>query len=172
MRTLVSIFLLLTFHCRAVAQQDTSLQRIYAIAGFGNYEYLWGGMGFTFGNLYYAEAGIGIKPWGAGTHYSQAHASLGIRIRSKHKQCKHIKISMHAKCFLWQLDNEFNYFAALGAGPELRLAYTRKKRLASSINIGGIYNTVIRYRRKTFTEAGWPREFQPSFSIQLNYRLK
>ena len=170
-RALIFLFLL-TIHFRAAAQQDTAAPKLYAIAGIGNYEYLWGGIGLTFEQKICTEAGFGIKPWYFGTTYTQAHISAGMLLASEMKRIKNIAASVHVKCFAWQLENEFNYFMAIGIGPELRLSYKRIKRLHPALNIGGLYNTVIKYERKTFDEAGWPREFQPSFSVQLNYRLK
>jgi len=72
----------------------------------------------------------------------------------------------------WVFNNIYNHFKFLGTNPEKRIAYTIKKRMQVCGNIGGLYNTKLYYERKTYKEVGWPKEWQPSFSVQLLYWIK
>lgn len=56
--------------------------------------------------------------------------------------------------------------------PEVGLGYKLNDKIAIMTNGGVSYNIQMIYKRKTYEEVGWPYDWQPTFSIQLKYRLK
>lgn len=151
-------------------QAPVSTDRLAIIAGAGNYEYLHAGVNIPIKHNYYFETAIGIKPWGFNERYMMGYVCFGGQLL-KEKQ-KKIKPYLHLKLLCWDLDNAYNHFLFLAINPEIRVCYTVNKRIQLCGNVGGLYNSMLYYKRKTYEEVGWPKEWQPSFSLQLLYRIK
>lgn len=151
-------------------QASVSADRLAIIVGAGNYEYLHAGVNVPIKHRYYFETSIGIKPWGFNERYMMGYVCFGGQLL-KEKQ-KKIKPYLHLKLLCWDLDNAYNHFLFLAINPEIRISYAINERIQLCGNIGGLYNSMLYYKRKTYEEVGWPKEWQPSFSLQLFYRIK
>ncbi|MBA3704411.1 MAG: hypothetical protein H0W84_00480 [Bacteroidetes bacterium] len=165
-----------TDHCisqnEIAKDQNSPTGRLSVIGGMGNYEYLHVGLNVVLKHKYYFETAVGIKPWGFRERYMMGYICFGGRFLKEKEKIKKLKPYLHLKLLCWDLDNAYNHFLFLGINPEIRIAYTLKKRLQLCGNIGGAYNTKLYYKRKTYEEVGWPKEWQPSFSIQFLYLIK
>lgn len=69
----------------------------------------------------------------------------------------------------WYLNNRWNVFQNLSAGPELQLGYRPGRAGMLTAYAGWLWNNVLYYRRKTWEEVGWPRNWQPSFGIRWQF---
>ncbi len=156
----------------ALALQTDSLNKKTALfIGFGNYEYLHIGISYSVKQKHYAELAVGIKPWAFNkSNYQMAYFCLGTML-SETKTYK-LTPSIHLKCIIWSFDNEFNKFVVLGINPEFRITKKIKNQYTLSLNAGALYNSPLTYKRKTYEEVGWPKEWQPSFSVQFLYFIK
>lgn len=143
------------------------------LAGIGNYEYLHAGMNIPVGKRSYLETALGLKPWNISSEtYAMIYVQFGVPMLKKSAGARFIEPHLQAKAVTWYFDNEFNTFAMLGIGPEVRLTHYLNSSFQLAANGGIIYNTNLHYERKTNEEVGWPKEWQPSFSIQVCYRIK
>ncbi|HYV90750.1 MAG TPA: hypothetical protein VE978_03170 [Chitinophagales bacterium] len=160
------------FYFSAQAQSSDSINSISIIGGAGNYEYLYSGFNFPFATNFYLETAIGIKPWNLKTEfYAMTYVDIGIPLfDSEHQPL--LQLYLQPKFFCWYFNNEWNRFIFLGLAPEARLRYPISGRLGLCGTVGVIYNLQLYYERKTYEEVGYPKELQPSFSLQLSYQLK
>jgi hypothetical protein len=156
----------------AKAQTPDSMNSVSLIGGIGNYEYLYSGFNFPIARNNYFETAIGIKPWSFQSEfYAMMYIDAGIPIFDQ-DHAPLLKLYLQPKIIIWYFNNEWNRFVFLGVGPEARLIYPINSRLHLGGSLGIIYNMQLYYERKTYEEVGYPKELQPSFSLELFYRLK
>src|SRR5438093_499683 len=74
---------------------------------------------------------------------------------------------LQLKIFSWYFNNDYNKFLMLGVNPELRLIHKVNSRLQMLVSAGIVYNALLHYERKTNEEVGFPKDWQPSFSLQV-----
>lgn len=73
----------------------------------------------------------------------------------------------------WQFNNPYYKFINLSIGPEIGLRIPLKKHNSTiSIHGGYMYNSVLLYKRKTYSEVAWPYNWLPSAAIQWQIPLK
>lgn len=119
------------------------------------------------------EAAFGLKPWALFREkYTMGYLLFGAPVLKRKETPRKINPFLQLKSLIWNLNNRYNRLAMFGINPELRLQYDLSERMFLCGNGGIIYNMLLYYQRKTYSEAGWPKEFQPSFSLQLFYRVK
>ena len=167
-----SIFLLLFFHSNdSVAQKNDSLNSLKIIAGLGNYEYLYSGINVKTLKVLYTEFAVGIKPWNfSNEFYAMAYLDAGLPLFNYEKHTI-IKTYLQPKVLTWYFNNEFNRFVFIGIGGEIRLVYPITDQVQVAGTAGALYNLELYYERKTYEEVGYPKELQPSFSIQVLFSL-
>jgi hypothetical protein len=168
------VFLSMLWFCLpAKANRDSIPSRVLFTAGFGNYEYLHIGIDKNFlKHARYVEIGAGINPFQfSTTKYVMAYLNLGGYLFEKRKK-KRTRWGIHVNNVFWHYSNKYNLFNVYGVGIALKCNYALTKKLEIHGQGGILYNSVLSYERKTFEEVGWPNQWQPSFNIQLKYRLK
>jgi len=172
MRAAICLFVVCIGSVNAFALKTDSLNKKTALfIGLGNYEYLHIGISYSFKQEHYAELALGVKPWRiSNSTYQMAYFCLGTKL-SETKIFK-LKPAIHLKCIIWHFDNDYNQFVVIGINPEFRITRKIKKEFAISITAGALYNSQLIYKRKTYAEVGWLKEWQPSFSLQLLYFIK
>jgi hypothetical protein len=159
------------FTSLCLSQTEDPKNKFAIVGGVGNYEYVHIGLNRSIKKNYYLEAAVGIKPWGISKEkYAMGYLCFGGTIL-KQKERK-IQPYLHLKLLVWDLDNPYNQFVFLGINPEIKFSYKINQRTQLAANIGAIYNNMLYYNRKTYEEVGWPKQWQPSFSVELLYRLK
>lgn len=172
MKSTICLLFVCIISLNVFAQKADSLEKKTALfVGAGNYEYLHIGLSYSFKQKHYAELAIGTKPWGFTiSNYQMACFSLGTKL-SKMKFLKFTS-SLHLKCIIWRFDNDYNKFVVFGINPEFRITKKIKNDFFFCLNAGALYNSPLTYERKTYLEVGWPKEWQPSFSLQILYFIK
>lgn len=157
----------------AAMAQDTTAEKSWSvIAGIGNYESVYSGVNIGFSGNHYFETAIGIKPWNLENElYAMMYADIGIPLFKK-DELSVMKIYFQPKVITWYLNNDYNRFLFIAIGPELRFTYNLSTALQVCASAGLVYNAKLYYERKTYEEVGWPLEYQPSFSLQIAYRLR
>ena len=172
MRSTICLLMICLGALNSFAQEkDSSNKKAALFIGLGNYEYLHIGISYSFKQTHYAELAVGIKPWSFNSsNYQMAYFCLG----TKFSETKTFVLtpSIHLKCIIWRFDNDYNRFVVFGINPEFRITRKIKKEFAISLNAGALYNSPLTYKRKTYMEVGWPKEWQPTFSLQLLYFIK
>ncbi len=170
------IFLLLLFSSSLIvchAQNDSAKTKLALIAGAGNYEYFHAGTHLLFIDKIYFETSLGIKPWGFRANlYTMLCLNLGTKILKKREQPRFLEPSFHLKAVAWYFNNTYNRLLVVASGAELRLSFRLSNKFQLFANGGVVYNSVPYYERKTYSEVGWPKEWQPSFSLQCAYWIK
>lgn len=153
--------------------QDTTAEKSWSIiAGIGNYESVYSGVNIGFSGNHYFEAAIGIKPWNLEKEvYAMMYADVGIPLFKK-DELSVLKMYFQPKLITWYLNNDYNRFLFIAIGPELRFAYNFSPAIQLCGSAGLVYNAKLYYERKTYQEVGWPLEYQPSFSLQIAYRIR
>ena len=156
----------------SVAQKNDSVRQVKMIVGVGNYEYLYSGINMQIFKIAYAEFAIGIKPWNFSSEfYAMTYLDAGL---SLFNNAKHpvIRTYLQPKAVTWYFNNDFNRFVFIGLGAELRLVYSITDKIEAAGSAGALYNFELYYERKTYEEVGYPKELQPSFSVQFLFSLK
>lgn len=168
---LTSLFFILFY--AGFAQSDSSSSRALFTIGIGNYEYLHIGLDKNFQRTArYVEVGAGINPIRFSTdHYVMTYLNVGSYIFTKLKNNK-LQWGVHINNILWHLSNPYNLFNVYGVGMALKCKWPLASNIELHTQVGWLYNTVVTYQRKTFEEVGWPKQWQPSFSLQCKFRLK
>lgn len=139
--------------------------------GYGNYEGFHIGLRHSYDKLS-VEYGFGtdFNMFQQGL-YSNIHIALGKRTL-KQPINNGIQLFTNLKTVVWHIDNSSNSFSAvaLSAESQLKIAITEQFQLG--VHGGVIWSSVFRYRRKTYREIGFPKEWQPNFGLCLYYTLK
>lgn len=166
------IFCFCTITINAFAQKtDYPNKKKSIFIGAGNYEYLNVGFTSSIKQKHYVELAAGIKPWEFNSStYQMAYFCLGTKLFNERNFL--FTPNIHLKCLVWQFNNDYNRFVVMGINPEFRITKSLRNNFALSISTGIVYNSPLYYNRKTYLEIGWPKEWQPSFSIQFFYFLK
>lgn len=156
----------------SIAQTDsTKTHALQVISGVGNYEEFYLGLEKNISSKGYLEGAIGLRPYNrAHEKYYMSYICYGERWVAERK--RRLVPSRHLKLLFWHLENDVYAFTFLGINPELRLSFSLNKKFTIYSSGGIVYNTMLAYNRKTYNDVGWPREFQPSFSLHLSYILK
>ncbi|MEO6168120.1 MAG: hypothetical protein ABIO46_07480 [Chitinophagales bacterium] len=155
-----------------LAQDNTAKHSLSLLAGIGNYESVYSGVNVGFSRNHYFEVAVGIKPWNLENElYVMMYADVGIPLFKK-EELSVMKIYFQPKVITWYLNNDYNRFLFIAIGPELRVTYNLAHALQVCGSAGLVYNAKLYYERKTYEEVGWPLEYQPSFSLQIAYRLR
>ena len=164
-------FLMLFLLLSSEATADPIPKRRYGLfTGIGNYEYFHAGAQFILKNKNYFEVAGGIKPWNVTDQkYRMGFVSYGFPFLKK-KDTK-LKYFLQLKALLWNLDNDSYRFTMLGTAAEIKGEFPLGSTWSLFANAGIMYNNLLKYDRKSFEEVGFPKDFQPSFSLQLCYRL-
>lgn len=171
LRTLLFCFFIFFIFLRSQAQQETIKHQVFLFTGIGNYEYLHAGINIPVKTKYCVEIAAGVKPWGFNkSNYQMAYLSFG-RVLLR-EQLRKIQPYLSLKILTWHFNNRYNEFVVLSVNPELRLSFALNEKMILAINGGLLYNSPFYYERKTYLEVGWPKEWQPSFSMQFLYRIK
>lgn len=141
------------------------------MVGVGNYEAFNCGLRHHFKKFNF-EYGLGtdfnIHQQG---NYNVILLGLGKKICNKSNFKSH-QLLVNCKNFVWRIKNRSNLFTAyapsIGLSDEIKL----KEKLSLSIYAGIIWNTVIKYERRTFQDVGYPKEWNANFGLSLYYRFK
>ncbi len=166
-------FLFLSNNQNTFSQTETHTNKTDVLLGGGNYEYLHGGLKITNKKEYYFETAIGLKPWRFSEEkYFMGYVAFGSDYPVIKEKQRLFVPSLQLKLLIWDLDNKFNHFLFWGVTPEVGLSYRLNEKIKIKVNGGVAYNMQIIYQRKTYEEVGWPKDWQPTFSIQINYKLK
>lgn len=154
------------------AQRSDTTRSVEIIVGAGNYEYLYSGINIPLFKTNYTEIAIGIKPWDFQSEfYAMMYVDAGLALFTIKKHPA-ITTFIQPKIVTWYFNNEYNRFLFIGLGGEIRVAYALSERVELCGSLGALYNLELSYERKTYEEVGYPKELQPSCSIQLAFRLK
>jgi len=138
--------------------------------GLGYLECLHTGIELPISTRKTLEFSAGIQPF----QWKDQHTfsiSAGIFTRNKLKESskKIIPISYGVRSTLWNFENKFNHFVNLSIAPLIRYDLYISKNSGIRLSGGYAFNNVIFYKRKTFTEVGWPRNWLPSFALSWTY---
>ncbi len=139
--------------------------------GYGNYE------GFNIGlrhslNKMSLEYGIGsdFNIFNQGTYWG-LHIAAGKRTL-KNKISKGVQLFTNIKSIVWNIENSSNSFSAVAFSAESLLKINLDEHYQLGVYGGVIWSSVFRYKRKTYQEIGFPKEWQPNFGLSIYYTLK
>lgn len=141
--------------------------KTYIITGMGNYETLYAGVQKEYRGKHSIEFALGTNPFML--HYQMGYLSGSATVYHQNKIP--FDIQMQLKALVWNYEDRYVHFIIFTPNPELRIARNFGK-IRLAISGGYVYNTPLLYKRKTYLEVGWPREWQPSFSIQTQFRIQ
>ncbi len=146
-------------------------QSIQLKTGFGNYDAFNIGLKHNY-NKWHMEYGVGsdFNIYDQG-YYNAIHLSFGKQI-IKSLESKNGKLNLNFKCFVWNLENQQNVFSAVTLGPELLYLFKKIKRCNFGLFGGLVWTSVFRYHRKTYTDVGFPKEFQANLGFQFYFSRK
>jgi len=165
------MFLVLLLTNDSFGQKNDSLNTVKIIAGVGNYEYLYAGLNIPILKTSYTEFAIGIKPWNFSSEfYAMMYFDVGLPLFETGKHHL-LRAYLQPKAVTWYFNNEYNRFVFIALGGEIRLTYSLNRKIDLSASAGALYNLELHYERKTYEEVGYPKELQPSFSVQLAFPL-
>jgi hypothetical protein len=169
-RVLFCLPIILVLMCSVVSADSIPGKKYVLFLGMGNYEYLHAGAHFIHRNKSYFEAAAGFKTWSAPAQkYKMAFVAYGFPVfKKKHNALKYF---LQLKALFWDLDNDAYQFSMLGTAAEMKAGISVGPRCSLLANAGLMYNNLLKYDRKSFTDVGFPKDFQPSFSLQLCYHL-
>lgn len=138
--------------------------------GFGNFE------GFNTGFQKYTEKlnygfglGTDMNIYDQGYMFC-AYGSVGKPLLKRWSWTNE-RLNFRFKTSIWNIENPSNVFSAVSLIPELHYDFLLLDRVQMSIYSGIGWSSVFRYRRKSFFEIGWPKEWLPQFGVQLKYGL-
>jgi hypothetical protein len=156
--------------CIVMLPASLVCQSNYISSGYGNFE------GFNIGMRHETKKaifryGIGtdFNVFGQGT-YNCVFGSIGRPLLKEQLHTSNI-LSLHGKILLWNIENPSNIFSAAAFSPQLQFTRKMDKRFYVSVYAGYVYSSVFRYKRKSYDEIGWPREWLPDFGFSVNYCL-
>jgi hypothetical protein len=166
-KILTLLLISLTFKAEAREVSDSiQTNKVHLLIGAGNYEALYAGLQHKINKKEYLQFALGIKPLGLKREkYYSGFLCYGSKWIKKDDQL--IIPALQIKTVLWVIDNRSYKFSFIGINPELALEVKLNEKLKLAAAAGVIYNTMVKYKRKTYENVGWPREFQPSFSMHL-----
>jgi hypothetical protein len=155
---------LITIHCFGQENKNS----LSVIAGGGNYEYIHSGIHISFDD-FFIEAAVGIKPWNFNKElYVMEYISMG---KIFYHPSPLLNAGLQMKLVHWNYFDDYTRISVLGAAPEIKISHEINSRLQATLNGGVIFNNALNYELKTYERVGWFNRFDPSFSIQLAYRL-
>lgn len=76
-----------------------------------------------------------------------------------------------AKCFYWTLNDNYYKWDALAFEISVKRHFFLSNKLSIYIDAGPVVNLVLKSKRKTFEEVGWPYHVRPGASIGISYAL-
>lgn len=140
-------------------------------SGYGNYE------GFNIG-FRHSYKKISLE-YGIGTDfnmfrqglYSDIYFSIGKRTL-KRTFNNNVQLFTNLKTVVWHLENSSNSFSATAFSAESLLKISLNDQYQLGVHGGIIWSSVFRYRRKTYHEIGFPKEWQPNFGLSIYYTLR
>ncbi|MBL7773759.1 MAG: hypothetical protein JNM95_12920 [Chitinophagaceae bacterium] len=162
MRLLLPVLVLLVIPMLLTGKTNS-----YFLSGLGNYEGLYVGFQKEYKSKWYWEGSLGLNPFQP--QYQMLYVASGYPLLT-HKK-KPIVLYAQVKALCWNFSNQYNHFLVFTPDLELRCRYNRNK-LKLALTAGYVYNTPLIYTRKTNLEVGWLNEWQPSFSLQTQFRLR
>ncbi len=140
-------------------------QRLSIQAGYSNFE------AFNIGVRHQSKKllirygyGNDFNVFGQG-YYNCIFGSLGRHLYKADKNA----ISLHGKVLVWNIENKSNIFSAVALAPQVEFSRKINDHFTASVCAGYVYSSVFRYKRKSFYEIGWPREWLPEFGMALQY---
>lgn len=138
--------------------------------GFGNFQAFNAAMHYRSAKLS-LEYGYGndLNIYGQG-FYNCAFGSIGRPMLQKWVKGPY-RLNLHFRVLVWNLENKSNIFSAVAFTPKIELFRKLGTRYAISVYGGYSYSSVFRYKRKSYFEIGWPKEWLPDFGISIQYCL-
>ncbi len=144
-----------------------SAQKTNFICGAGNFEYLHFGICAPIYKRFKFQTSVGFKPYGfRKTEIYTFNNRLNYQIL---KNARLSKFIVAINSILWYFNNASNQFFNFSVGPEIGY-YVAQYRL--ELHAGIVYNSVLKYTRKTYNEIGWPNNWMPSFGLILHLNKK
>lgn len=131
-------------------------------AGIGYYENVFFGCDLMKRKNIVIRNAIGLLP---GFKNQQYTASYFINLERKVKTYKNnSRLGANGKFTAWWLTNQWNDFLCII--PSFEVSYSHRiKGIEFNAAAGIGFNFVPFYRRKTYAEVGWPREWSPTISL-------
>lgn len=135
-------------------------------AGYGNYENAYLGINCKLKERRSFHAFLGVQPYSSRKSFV-SDIGFGYRVTFKSK------IHLQLKSVLWYYNSMHFQFINTANGLEIGYAIQQKDGpYGLDFNVGGLYNSALSYKRKSWEEVAWPKEWVPSFSMAITYAMR